>query len=134
VHPHRKAEVGERLAHWALATVYRENIEYTAPVYESMRAEGNQIRLSFSHIGSGFQARGDKLRGFAVAGADRRFQWADARVDGNTIVVSSPDVSSPVAVRYAWGDDPDCNLFGANGLPVSPFRTDTWPGVTAGKN
>ena len=72
------------------------------------------------------------MRGFAIAGADRKFHWADARIDGDTVIVSSRDVTNPVAVRYAWADSPKCNLFNKDGLPASPFRTDDWPGITAG--
>jgi len=73
------------------------------------------------------------LQGFAIAGADRKFHWAEARIDGDTVVVSSHDVPKPVAVRYAWGDSPRCNLFNKDGLPASPFRTDDWPGITGGQ-
>jgi sialate O-acetylesterase len=134
LHPHRKKEVGERLALWALGTTYKQPIVYSGPLYESMKIQGNEIRLHFSHIGSGLEARGSaSLQGFAVAGADRKFHWADARIDGDTVVVNNPDVANPVAVRYAWGDSPRCNLFNKDGLPASPFRTDDWPGITQGK-
>jgi sialate O-acetylesterase len=73
---------------------------------------------------------GGALKGFSIAGADRKFHWADARIDGETILVSSPDVTQPAAVRYAWADSPECNLFNKEGLPASPFRTDDWPGIT----
>ena len=133
LHPHRKKEVGERLALWALGTTYKQPIEYSGPQYESMKIQGNEVRLHFTHVGLGLEARGDgPLRGFAVAGADRRFHWADARIDGESVIVSSSDVPSPVAVRYAWGDSPRCNLFNKDGLPASPFRTDDWPGITEG--
>ncbi|HTS34781.1 MAG TPA: sialate O-acetylesterase [Candidatus Solibacter sp.] len=133
LHPHRKREVGERLALWALGTTYKEPIEYSGPIYESMRVVGNEVRLRFSHVGAGLEAHGDPvLRGFAIAGADRKFRWADARIDGDSVVVSSPDVPQPVAVRYAWGDSPICNLFNKDGVPASPFRTDDWPGITGG--
>ncbi len=131
LHPHRKLEVGQRLALWAQGTIYKEPIEYSGPLYESMRIEGTGIRVRFTHVGSGLAVHsGGELRGFAVAGADRKFQWAEARMDGETVVVSSRDVPSPVAVRYAWGDSPLCNLFNKDGLPASPFRTDDWPGIT----
>jgi sialate O-acetylesterase len=82
-------------------------------------------------VGAGLEAHsGEELRGFAVAGADRQFHWAKARIDGDGVVVSSPDVPAPVAVRYAWADSPLCNLFNKDGLPASPFRTDDWPGIT----
>jgi sialate O-acetylesterase len=131
LHPHRKFEVGERLALWAEGTIYKQAIEYSGPLYESMRIEGNEIRVRFTHVGSGLEALSNgELRGFGIAGADRKFHWAEARIDGNAVVVSSPDVPSPVAVRYAWADSPLCNLFNKDGLPASPFRTDDWPGIT----
>jgi sialate O-acetylesterase len=134
LHPHRKKEVGERLALWALGTTYKQPIVYSGPLYESMKIEGNEVRLQFSHLGAGLEARGDPaLHGFAVAGADRKFHWADARIDGDTVVVGSTDIPNPAAVRYAWGDSPRCNLFNKDGLPASPFRTDDWPGTTEGK-
>jgi sialate O-acetylesterase len=134
LHPPRKREVGERLALWALGTVYKEPIEYSGPRYQAMTVSGSEARLRFTHTGMGMEARGDtELRGFAVAGADRQFHWATARIDGDTVIVSSPEVAKPVAVRYAWGDSPRCNLFNKDGLPASPFRTDDWPGITGGQ-
>jgi len=131
LHPPRKFEVGQRLALWALGTTYKQPGEYSAPLYESMQTSGSEIRIHFSHAGPGLEARGDTtLRGFAIAGADRKFHWADARIDGDTVIVSSPDVLNPVAVRYAWADSPMCNLFSIDGLSASPFRTDDWPGIT----
>ena len=127
LHPHRKAEVGERLALWALGTTYRKSGVYSGPFYESMSREGNTIRIRFTNIGGGLEAKGGgPVRGFAIAGSDRKFYWASARVDGDSIVVSSPEVGVPVAVRYGWGDSPECNLFNLEGLPASPFRTDEW--------
>jgi sialate O-acetylesterase len=134
LHPHRKAEVGDRLALWALGTTYREPIVYSGPLYESMVVEKSAIRVRFAHVGSGLVAKGaGELGGFAIAGKDRKFHWAGATIDGDTVVVSSPEVSEPVAVRYAWADSPDCNLFNAEGLPASPFRTDAWPGTSGSK-
>jgi len=131
LHPHRKKEVGERLALWALGTIYKQPTVYSGPLYESMEIHGNEIRLHFSHTGSGLEARGSAaLQGFAIAGPDRKFRTAEARIDGDTVVVSSPDVANPLAVRYAWGDSPRCNLFNKDALPASPFRTDDWPGIT----
>jgi sialate O-acetylesterase len=131
LHPHRKLEVGERLALWAEGTVYQQPIEYSGPLYESMGIEGNAIRVRFSHLGSGLEAQGGgELRGFAIAGADRKFHWAEARMEGDSVVVSSREVPSPLGVRYAWADSPLCNLFNRDGLPASPFRTDDWPGIT----
>jgi sialate O-acetylesterase len=130
VHPHRKAEVGQRLALWALGATYKQPIVYSGPLYQSMTVEGSKISIRFTHTGSGLEAMGGALRGFAVAGADRKFHWASAVIDDDSVLVSSPEVAAPVAVRYAWADSPECNLFNVEGLPASPFRTDDWPGIT----
>jgi sialate O-acetylesterase len=131
VHPHRKLEVGERLALWALGTTYARPVVYSGPLYQGMEIQGSRIKIQFSNVGTGLQANGGTpLRGFAIAGADRTFHWADASIDGNSVVVSSSLVPAPVAVRYAWADSPPCNLFNKEGLPASPFRTDDWPGIT----
>jgi sialate O-acetylesterase len=116
----------------AEAKVYKQKIEYSGPVCKSLKVKGNAAVVTFTHA-DGMVAKGGKLKGFAVAGADKKFVWADAEIKGNTIVVSSKSVAKPVAVRYAWADNPDCNLYNAAGLPASPFRTDKWPGVTADK-
>ncbi|MFG0328401.1 MAG: sialate O-acetylesterase [Phycisphaerales bacterium] len=135
IHPRNKKDVGERLAKWALATAYDRDIAYSGPIYTSMRRDGQSIILEFDHVGDGLVSRGDDgaLDGFAVAGSDRRFVWADARIEGDTVVVSSPEVSDPVAVRYGWADNPVCTLYNEAGFPASPFRTDDWPGVTDGR-
>ena len=130
VHPYRKAEVGQRLALWALGASYKQPIVYSGPLYQAMAVEGSKIRVRFSQTGSGLEAIGGALRGFAVAGADRKFHWASAVIDDDSVLVSSPEVAAPVAVRYAWADSPECNLFNVGGLPASPFRTDDWPGIT----
>jgi len=131
LHPHRKLEVGQRLALWVEGTTYKQSMEYSGPLYESMRIDGSEIRARFTHVGSGLEGHnGAELRGFAIAGADRKFHWAEARIDGDVVVVSSRDVPNPVAARYAWADSPVCNLFNKDGLPASPFRTDDWPGIT----
>ena len=126
IHPRNKKDVGERLALNALAIGYGQKVVYSGPVYDSMKAEDGRIRLSFKHVGGGLQAKGDALKGFAIAGEDRKFVWADAKIDGDTIIVSSPQVSRPVAVRYAWADNPECNLYNKASLPAVPFRTDQW--------
>jgi len=131
VHPKNKQDVGKRLALWALANTYGKKIVYCGPLYKSMERKGKNVVLHFNHIGGGLVAQGDDLKGFAIAGQDRKFVWANARIEGDTVVVSSNEVSQPVAVRYAWADNPLCNLYNKAGLPASPFRTDTWPGVTA---
>ncbi|UCC96654.1 MAG: hypothetical protein JSW66_12505 [Phycisphaerales bacterium] len=132
IHPKNKQDVGRRLASWALAQTYGQKLVYSGPMYTSMQADGNRIILRFDHVGGGLAAAEEgPLKGFAIAGADRKFVWADARIDGETIVVSSDKVSEPVAARYAWADNPVCNLGNKEGLPASPFRTDDWPGITA---
>jgi len=130
LHPPRKEEIGDRLALWALANTYGEKREYSGPLYESMRVEGNSIRLAFRHVGKGLELRGASPTAFIVAGADKKFHRGMARIEGDTIVVSSPDIAAPVAVRYAWEDSPASTLFNKDGLPASPFRTDDWPGIT----
>jgi sialate O-acetylesterase len=91
------------------------------------------MRIHFQHAGNGLTVKGDELKGFAIAGNDRHFVWADAEVDGSTVIVSSKEVTAPVAVRYAWADNPICNLYNRVGLPASPFRTDDWPTRGDGK-
>jgi len=130
LHPPRKAEVGQRLAAWALGTTYGEKIEYSGPLYDSMKISGNAIRIKFKYIGAGLEAHDGQLKGFAISGADRKFHWAEARIEGESVVVSSAEVNAPVAVRYAWAESPECNLYNKSGLPASPFRTDDWPGAT----
>lgn len=134
LHPHRKAEVGERLALWALAKTYGENIVYSGPMYDSATVDGNKMSIRFSNVAGGLIAKGSNLlTGFSIAGADHKFYWADAVIQGDTVIVTSPQVPDPIAVRYAWGDSPICNLFNKEGLPASPFRTDNWPGITLPK-
>jgi len=134
IHPKNKQDVGKRLALWALAKDYGKNVVYAGPTYKSMAAHGNQVEICFDHVGGGLVAQGGApLRGFAVAGDDKKFVWADATIVGDKVVVSSSSVAKPVAVRYAWADNPLCNLYNKEGLPAGPFRTDDWPGVTAPK-
>ena len=130
LHPPNKLDTGHRLALAAEAIVYGQKIEYSGPIYQSMTIEGSSIRLKFRHIGGGLVAKGgDKVTGFAIAGADGKFVWADAKIDGATIVVSSPAAPAPTTVRYAWGDGPVFNLYNQAGLPASPFRTDVGSGA-----
>jgi len=127
VHPANKQDVGLRLALLARANTYGEDIPYSGPVYNTYRIEGNKIRIYFQHTDGGLKIKdSDKLKGFAIAGSDHRFHWADAVIEGNEVVVSLPTVEYPVAVRYAWAADPECNLYNGAGLPASPFRTDDW--------
>lgn len=131
IHPRNKQDVGRRLALAARKVAYGDAVIHSGPLYRSMEVRGSEVVLSFDHVGGGLMARdGTELVGFAVAGEDRRFAWARARVEGDRVVVRSDLVGAPVAVRYAWADNPDCNLVNREGLPASPFRTDAWPGVT----
>lgn len=124
IHPRNKQEVGRRLALVARAIAYGEPIVYSGPIYERMQVEGNKVRLFFRHVGSGLVCKGEKLTGFAIAGVDGKFVWAEAAIEGDTVVVWSPQVLKPVAVRYAWADNPEVSLYNREGLPALPFRTD----------
>jgi sialate O-acetylesterase len=129
VHPHNKQPLGYRLMCIALAKAYGWNIEFSGPVYQSMKVEGGAARIAFTHTGGGLVAKGGPLKGFQIAGADQKFVDAEARIDGDTVVVSSPSVGAPVAVRYAWDSYPEglgCNLYNSYDLPAGPFRTDAW--------
>ncbi|MDY0354274.1 MAG: sialate O-acetylesterase [Sedimentisphaerales bacterium] len=131
IHPRNKQDVGDRLALWALARTYFKDVVYSGPLYSFMNVRGSEIVLHFEHVDGGLVAKGgEPLKGFAIAGADRKFVWAEAQIEGETVVVRSDKVAEPVAVRYAWADNPVCNLYNAAGLPASPFRTDGWPGIT----
>jgi sialate O-acetylesterase len=125
VHPKNKQDIGKRLAVAALAKVYGEKIVYSGPVYSKMSIEENKIRLFFEHTGSGLLAKGGDLKGFAIAGADKKFVWATAKIEGNNVVVSSPEIKSPVVVRYGWGGNPPTSLYNKENFPASPFRTDS---------
>jgi sialate O-acetylesterase len=137
IHPRNKQDVAKRLVRWALANEYGvSDIAYKSPSYKSMEKQGNKVILSFDNVGQGLYTfdLADKAAGFAIAGSDKKFVWADAKlVPGTTdkIEVSSDRVSDPASVRYAWADNPVCNVYSRNGLPLNPFRTDDWPGVTA---
>jgi sialate O-acetylesterase len=135
IHPKNKQEVGRRLALWALAKTYgKSGIVYSGPLFKSAQVEGDKIRVSFTHAGGGLVAReGKPLTHFTIAGADEEFVPATATIDGDTIVVHSPDVPKPVAVRFGWRNDAEPNLFNKEGLPASPFRSDTFKLTTAGK-
>jgi sialate O-acetylesterase len=128
IHPLTKAEVGRRLALVARAKTYGHQIEFSGPLYERMEIKDNTVVLHFTQVGTGLVAKGgEPLKRFAIAGADQKFIWGDARIVDRTVVVSSPQVPKPVAVRYAWDINPDgCNLYNAADLPASPFRTDEW--------
>jgi sialate O-acetylesterase len=124
IHPKNKQDVGARLALVAEKMTYGKDVECSGPVYKAMDVEGSKVRLTFDHLGGGLVVKGDRLEGFAIAGADGQFAWADATVDGDTVVVSSPQVATPTTVRYAWSNNPVCNLYNQAGLPAVPFATD----------
>jgi sialate O-acetylesterase len=127
VHPKNKQEVGRRLALAAEAIAYGRKIVYSGPMYESMSIARGSVLVHFRDSDGGLVARDGPLKGFEIAGEDREFHHAEARIDGSTIVVQSSEVPRPVAVRYAWADNPECSLYDESGLPASPFRTDNWP-------
>jgi sialate O-acetylesterase len=128
IHPTNKLDVGERLARWALAKDYgRDDIVISGPIYKGSKIEGDKVRIEFDHA-KGLKSRdGGPLKRFEIAGEDRKWVWADAKIDGESVVVSSKDVPNPVAVRYAWASNPEgANLVNGEGLPASLFRTDDW--------
>ncbi len=149
IHPRNKKDVGARLSALALAGTYGQKIVGSGPVYQSMKVDGDKIRLTFTGAGTGLVAKplpetysvdsetgakaptvrnsSSELEGFAICGEDRKWTWANAKIEGGEVVVSSPQVPSPVAVRYAWSSNPTCNLYNAEGFPASPFRTDDFP-------
>jgi sialate O-acetylesterase len=154
VHPRNKQDVGRRLALWAEAEVYgKRDVAYSGPMYKSMKVDADKIALTFDHVGGGLVVgkkeglaptqvvAGGELKGFAIAGDDRKFVWATAKIvlsagsgqAGDTVLVSSRGIAKPVAARYAWANNPEGNLYSKEGLPASPFRTDEWKGVTADK-
>jgi sialate O-acetylesterase len=151
IHPKDKLDVGYRLALAARHVAYGEDLVFSGPTYEAMKVEGDKIRLSFKSLGAGLTiaaapstqegvpaaAPASELKGFAIAGSDHKFVWATATIEpsagagqvGDTVVVTSPDVHDPQAVRYAWANNPEANLYNKEGLPASPFRTDDWGAV-----
>lgn len=136
IHPRDKWTVGERLARSAKKVAYGQNVVYSGPTFNKMEIEGNKARIIFDHVGSGLKIN-DKygyVKGFAIAGEDKVFHWANACQDGNDIIVYSDKVPHPKSVRYGWADNPDdVNVYNTEGLPASPFRTDSWEGITFGK-
>jgi sialate O-acetylesterase len=133
LHPRNKFDVGRRLAQWALAGTYGQKIIPSGPLFDRYTIEGDKVRIHLKYSDGLKTMDGGPVKGFAIAGDDRRFVWADARIDGDTVVVSSSKVLKPVAVRYGWADNPVVNLYNRAGLPASPFRTEDWPGITAGR-
>lgn len=126
IHPKNKQEVGRHLALLALAGSYGKNVSSSAPVFQNYIIKGDKMELDFGQKQDGFKIKDTTLKGFTIAGPDRVFYSAEAMVQNGKIIVSSPKVSVPLAARYGWADNPDCNLYGENGLPVAPFRTDCW--------
>ena len=136
IHPKNKLDVGKRMARWALADVYRRNLTRSGPVFREAKLTGSKILLKFDEVGAGLRIRdGDKLDEFAIAGSDQVWHWANAKIVGkDRVEVWTDEVSQPVAVRYAFNNNPKHpNLTNDTGLPATPFRTDNWPGPTDGK-
>lgn len=135
IHPRDKQTVANRLARWALARDYHKDIQFRGPTYQSMKIEGNKILLTFNEVGQGLYAFDThEPQGFTIAGADQKFVAAEGKIISPTqMEIWSDQIANPVAVRYAWADNPRCNMYNRDGLPMTPFRTDDWPGVTFGK-
>lgn len=133
IHPKNKQDVGKRLALIALAKTYKQQIAFSGPVFRNMQIDHNQLILNFDAAQSGLIAKNGELKGFAIAGADQHFYWAKAIIVGHKVIVSSDAVAHPVAVRYAWANNPVANLYNGDGLPASPFKTDQWIDSTAKK-
>ena len=131
IHPKNKQEVGCRLALVANKLVYKQDVISSGPIYENFQRQGNRIRINFTNTGAGLSTKdGKEVTGFAIAGNDHKFYWAKASVEGDHVLVYADRVPEPVAVRYAWADNPECNLINSEKLPAAPFRTDTWKGIT----
>ena len=122
LHPRNKLDVGRRLAAWALADTYGQKVTPSGPLFDRYKTEGDRVRVHFKYGADLKTIDGGPVKGFAIAGEDRHFVWAEARIEGDS-----------VAVRYGWADNPIVNLYNGAGLPASPFRTDDWPGVTAAR-
>jgi sialate O-acetylesterase len=126
LHPLKKREVGQRLALAAFKVAYKDNIVYSGPIYDSLAVSGNTIKVYFREKGSGLIAKGETLKGFAIASADKHFVWAKAKIVGDHVEVTADEIGDPVAVRYSWAATPDGNLYNKEGLPAAPFRSDVW--------
>ena len=127
IHPLNKQEVGRRLSLWALGEVYGKKIASTSgPLPAGHEIHGDKITLKFTHADGGLKAKGGDLTGFMIAGEDKQWKKAATQIEGDKVIVCSPEIAKPVAVRYAWQDWPECNLTNGAGLPASPFRTDDW--------
>ena len=132
IHPKNKQEVGRRLGLIARAQIYGEQVDFRGPTFGRLHCADGKATIDFANAEK-LVVRGNRLLGFEIAGKDQKFYLADARIDGTSVIVTSKDVPSPVAVRYAFADSPSCNLFDENGLPAEPFRSDDWPAVTRNK-
>jgi sialate O-acetylesterase len=133
IHPKNKQDVGKRLAAWTLAKDYNRDVVPSGPLFRSARFRNGKATIKFDYDDGGLMAKGSELKGFAIAGPDRKFVWANAEITGRKnkkVQVWSDKVPEPVAVRYGWADNPECTLYNEAGLPASPFRTDDWPGIT----
>ena len=130
IHPKEKKPVGDRLAGVALTQWYGKPVPFSGPVFRAAERVGGSMHVTFDHTEGGLRVHGEELGEFSVAGSDRQWHWAQARIDHDTVWVSSPEVPEPQAVRYAWQANPKANLFNGDGLPARPFRSDDWPGVT----
>jgi sialate O-acetylesterase len=130
IHPTEKIPAGDRLGLCALANYYGRKVVFQGPTLSKVERLKGSVRLHFAHADGGLIAKGGTLEQFQIAGADRKWVWADAKIVGDSVVVSSPEVTAPQEVRYAWQSNPPATLFNGAGLPASPFRTDTWPGIT----
>ena len=125
IHPDNKKDVGERLALAAMKVAYGEELVYSGPLFKSATIKGNKISISFTNIGSGLITNdGEELKAFAIAGADKKFVWAKATIEGDQVIVWSNEIDNPLYIRYAWADNPDVNFYNKEALPASPFRTD----------
>jgi sialate O-acetylesterase len=127
IHPKDKETVGLRLAYNALARDYGQQVEYLGPTLKSSTVDGASMRLTFDHTGGALTMKGDTGRVFALAGADQVWHWAKPEIQGDTIVITAPEVTTPVAARFGWQNSQTGFLYNAAGLPASQFRTDDWP-------
>ena len=128
IHPRNKMDVGKRLAKLALRQTYEKGgLNYSGPIYKDMNIEGRKIRITFEHADGGLVSKGKELTHFEIAGPDRKFVPATAKIEGNAVIVQAKGVKDPVAVRFAWSNTAEPNLFNREGLPASTFRTDSWP-------
>ena len=126
LHPNNKRDVGARLALSARAVAYGENVVYSGPLFKGMSKEDGKLRIAFTHVGGGLEAKGGQpLKGFEIAGGDGKFLEANTEVDNGSVLVWKDGLAEPAAVRYAWDNNPVCSLFNKEGLPASPFRFET---------